>query len=128
MPDDLAERIRDLLNVRSLIGESAYQRALAELQTTYGDTYVTRILHELLDHEPSGIAQAQQIGDSAQVAVAVAGNIYGDITVNGSLVSDAAELMRGYCEVVRHRYQDASLPSVPEPQAQSRNFRINLEQ
>lgn len=128
MPDELATRLHDLLNVRALIGEEAYHRALAELQTTYGDAYVTKLLHELLAREPSSIASAQQIGDSAQVAVAVAGNIYGDITVNGSAVHDGIELVRGYCEVVRHRYQDATLPSVPEPQAPSRNFRINLEQ
>jgi hypothetical protein len=111
MSDDLAVKIRELVNVRSLVGEEAYERALAELRTQYGDALVEQVLHEQLPADPSVAGQAQEIAGAAEVGIAVAGNIYGNVTVAGVKVPgydghEAAELIRGYLEVVRHRSRE----------------------
>ena len=54
MPDDLATKLCDLLNVRSLVGEDAYQRALAELKVAYGAAQVDQVLREQLPSASQG--------------------------------------------------------------------------
>lgn len=127
--DDLASQLHQLQNLRSLgvIGDDAYESALNTLRTRHGDAVVDALLGHNLPNQAAR-DHAQTIGGNARVGVAVAGDLQGNVYLDGRRADQAVQLLAEYLSRLRGRCAVMPLEGMRQQKQVSDVLAISLDQ